>query len=330
MTDDDRPQEDRPDAVVEPLTGVDVPAIDLSAVGFLRADDPGTSPMPAEVWQRLEAVLAAEVAQRGPVATPAAAMAATAPGTDSTTVAVADVIPITRSPRSGPMRWAGGLVAAGVVVVAGAVVVPSMIGGTAIVATDPAAITIEASARASAPQDLAAAGGQPDAQTNPQADVMAEAAPMAAVEPAAKVVLASNTVYSPKTLRSQVVDLVREEGITSPEAAASLNGMSAIPAAMAGMAGFTETWEALRECLTRLGQAPGVVALLVDRGTYEGQPAGVIVAPDTGVDYAAAANSPAPTETVATAAGLFDIWVVDEDCEQPTMTTLDNVPLFAR
>jgi hypothetical protein len=316
---DDRPDSGRPDAVVEPITGEEVPAVDLEAVAFLRPDSPGTSPMPAEVWQRLEGVLAAEAARRGPVSAPVAA----AGEVGAADPVPAAVIPITRARRSGPMRWAGGVVAAGVVVVAGAVVVPTMLAGTATVAGDAVTITLDASARASSPQDLAPAGGQPEAMP----DAAAEVAPMAAVEPAAKVVLASNTVYTPKTLRSQVVDLVRQEGITSPEDAATY---SAVTMDLPTLAGFTQSWDALRECLTRLAMPADATALLVDRGTYDGEPAGVIVAPDTGVDYAAAGESPTPTETVATASGLFDIWVVDEDCEQPTMTTLDNVLLFAR
>jgi hypothetical protein len=312
---DDRADGGRPDPVVAPLTGEEVPPVDLEAVAFLRPDSAGTTPMPADVWQRIEAVLAAESSRRGPVSAPVAAAAEVGDADPSP----AAVIPITRARRSGPMRWAGGVVAAGVVVVAGAVVVPTMLTGTATVAGDAVTITLDASARASSPQDLAPAGGQPD--------TMAEAAPMAAVEPAAKVVLASNTVYSPKTLRRQVADLVRKEGITSPEMAATL---AAVTTDLPSVTGFTETWDALRECLTRLAMPPDATALLVDRGTYEGEPAGVIVAPDTGVDYAAAGESPAPTETIATAGGLFDIWVVDEDCEQPTMTTLDNVLLFTR
>jgi hypothetical protein len=43
-----------------------------------------------------------------------------------------------------------------------------------------------------------------------------------------------------------------------------------------------------------------------------------------------ASPSAAPTETVLTADGLFDVWVVDQECEQPSMTTLDNIALFAR
>lgn len=346
MTDEtaDRAPGSPEESAIVDLTA-EVPPVDLGPVAFLRPDAPGTTPMPADVWDRLSAALAEEARKRPEVAdTPSRE---SAPGSDEPAV----VIPLSRARSSRPMRWAGGLVAAGVVVVAGAAVIPGIVGGTAIVATDPSssAVLAEGGARASTPSTAAesdaaadsnaaagtdAASGS-DTSSGSDAAAQAETAPMAAAEmapagePAAKIVLASNTVYAPSTLRDQVVDLVRTR-FSSVEQAMAAPSEEWLPP----VAGFTQTWAALRDCLTALTQSPDLTALLVDRGTYEGQPAGVIVAPDRGVDYAAAVDSASPaaspTETVLTSDGLFDVWVVDQECEQPTMTTLDNIAPFAR
>lgn len=324
MTDEtaDRASSDPAQDVVD-LTA-EVPAVDLTPVAFLRPDQPGTTPMPADVWDRLASALAGEARTR-------TAAASSGPASDADEPA--PVIPISRARSSRPMRWAGGLVAAGVVVVAGAAVIPGVIGGTAIVATDPAtSVLAEGGARASTPSTAAANDAASQVESGP-ADA-GEAAPLAAAdaasssEPAAKVVLASNTVYAPTTLRDQVADLVRSRFGSVEEAMAAPSDGWLPPDA-----GFTQTWAALRDCLTALTQSPDATALVVDRGTYQGEPAGVIVAPDTGVDYAAAGGtgpSASPTETVLTAEGLFDVWVVDQECERPSMTTLDNIALFAR
>ena len=90
--------------------------------------------------------------------------------------------------------------------------------------------------------------------------------------------------------------------------------------------GFTASWQALRDCVTWLTQSPDAQALIVDRATYDGNAAGVIVAPATLPD--ADLSTPSPTVTVDTGQGVFDVWVVNPECKQK-WNSLDDFPLYA-
>jgi hypothetical protein len=87
--------------------------------------------------------------------------------------------------------------------------------------------------------------------------------------------------------------------------------------------GFTQTWQALRECMTWLAKSRAAEALVVDRATYEGADAGIIVTPAGLVDPA---TSPPPTAVVPTPMGILDVWVVKPECQKARDGLVEHVP----
>ncbi len=87
--------------------------------------------------------------------------------------------------------------------------------------------------------------------------------------------------------------------------------------------GFTQSWDALRACLTWLAKSAQAQALVVDRATYEGVDAGVVVAPASQVDPA---TSPPPSTTVESSMGTLDVWVVKPECQQVKDGIMEHVP----
>ncbi len=270
----------------------------LRSAEFLNpASSPPAEAMPAAVWSRLQSVLNAEAATRAADSHDNVVLLAAGPN---------------RTP-SRPMRWAGGLVAASVAVVA----VGLAIGVTR--GTD-AAVSVAGGALATA----SAATLDKMATTESTPESLTAAAPNAemAVVPAAKVVLASSTNYLPDELPGQVVSLVKNAGFRTPEEAmAKQMPTSAMPVED----GFTASWEALRACLTALTKSPDAQALIVDRATYAGDDAGVIVTPAMPEDADPA--TPSPTFTVDTTYGAFDVWVVNPEC-QKIEKKLDDFALY--
>ena len=253
----------------------------LAGLEFLRpdglAEDPARPVMPDDVWARLDHALALEAATR------AAEMH------DNVVV-----LP------TGRRRWAGGLVAAAVTVVAvgAGIVVVQGAATQSIVATE--------STKQVAPAEVPAALAEAPAEGGTEDLAAAAPAPAAStVVPASRIVMASNTDYTPSGLRSQVTTMVKERFATAEEA----YGDEAVPVQMPVVGGFTESWDALRDCLRELTRSSTIQALVVDRGTFNGAAAGIIVAPGDA------------------AAGLFDVWVVNPDCQQLT-APLDDFALY--
>ncbi|MDO8307569.1 MAG: hypothetical protein Q7V58_04320 [Actinomycetota bacterium] len=253
----------------------------LADLDFLRPDgslaDPGAPAMPDDVWARLDHALAMEAATRA--------------------AETHDNVVVLSHPRR---RWAGGLVAAAMTVVAvgAAVVVVQGAATQSIVATE-ATKQVAAAEGPAALAEAPAEGGTED---------LAAAAPApatSAVVPASRIVMASNTDYTQDGLRGQVSTMVKERFATPEDAYADV----AVPVELPVVGGFTQSWEALRDCLESLTRSSTIQALVVDRGTFNGSAAGVIVAPEEA------------------AAGLFDVWVVNEDCEQ-LMAPLENFALY--
>jgi hypothetical protein len=187
------------------------------------------------------------------------------------------------------------------------------VAGGAAMTTAPAAKAEDRVAElAATPQALSqeAASDQPVAGSAPE------------VVPAARMVLASNTNYLPEELPGQVVSLVKNAGFKTPEEAMD----KVVPmASMPVDDGFTASWEALRACLTWLTQSADSQALIVDRATYAGHDAGVIVAPAIVPD--ADPTTPSPAVTLDTRYGAFDVWVVNPDCKE-IEKNLDDFPLY--
>jgi len=190
--------------------------------------------------------------------------------------------------RSRLARWGGGLVAASIAVVAVGVGVTAFQGsgsGGAVVAGDaaaPAASMAALSAEAG-PERLAFAGISP-----------------------ARMLVDSDTDYTATGLRAQVRQVLTSFGVGDEEQAKQL--MAAEPPLVVEEAGvpttgFLSSEESLRDCITKLTQDADATALMVDRSTYEGRDAGVVVAPDD----APVASAPDMNELL--------VWVVDEDCD---------------
>ncbi len=268
------------------------------------SNDAAGDPMPQDVWARLTGALDAEAAARA--------------GEDHENVIV--LTPSNRPSRG--MRWAGGLVAASVAIVAVGLAVNTVRSGS----SDPATIAGEAAVSTTAPVAKAEdrtmqMAATPEALSAPSSDEPVGAAAPTVV-PAARIVMASSTNYLPDTLPGQVVSLVKNAGFTTPEEAmAKVVPMATMPVDD----GFTASWDALRACLNWLTQSTDSQALVVDRATYAGHDAGVIVAPAISPDTDPA--TPSPAVTLETRYGAFDVWVVNPDCKE-IETNLDDFPLY--
>ena len=314
MTDDDTPDESIgdaefddalfDDALFDDALFDDVRAVlgDLTFLGPQQAEatERAAEAMPEDVWQRLRAMIDTEAAARAVA------------GYDNVVA-----LPPARGASRG-MRWAGGLVAASVAVVAVGLTV-STLRNTG----DEAAVAVGGSpstAMSVAPtNELARAA---DTAAAPEA-LAAQAVPIATT-PAARMVLASRTDYQPDQLQGQVVALVKNAGFTTVEEAMAKQMPAA---AMPVEDGFTASWQALRTCLTWLTDSADSQALIVDRGTYAGSDAGVIVAPAVTPDADPDPATPNPTLTVDTRYGAFDVWVVNPECKRIEQS-LDDFPLY--
>lgn len=245
----------------------------LRDLPFLRPDDPSGSdastsepftiePMPDWAWARISTALAAEQSAGS------------------------------RHRPSRLVRWGGGLVAASVAVVAVGIGVTAFQGsgsGGAVVA-----------------------GGEADAAA-PSAAAFEAAAPLtkdlaasrelsfASMVPPVFRLVDSDTAYTAAGLKDQVEDVLTSNGM--PASAAGVEQAMAgspAPVVMSDVPadGFTRSAESLRDCVTKLTREEGSTALLVDRSTFEGAAAGVVVAPE-------AADPPMDE---------LEVMVVDPDC----------------
>lgn len=273
------------------------------------AADLAAEPMPEAVWQQLRTGLSAAVGERSAT-------------TAATQVPLTQADVPRRAARSA--RWLGGVAAAGVVIIAvGVATVALRGGGPAVVAGDAgtqAKLAAPSAATLSADQAAPAAAEAAPSADAPQSTGLGPLEP----EPAARVVMDSRTAYEPTTLRSQVTSMVKGAGFaTVREAMTKQSPRSTLPAE----GGFTSSWARLRDCITRLTSSDQAQALVVDRGTYAGADAGVVVAP---VDFRLTASDEAapPTAVVSTPVGTFDIWVVDPECDQ-VAASIDDFPLYA-
>jgi hypothetical protein len=125
--------------------------------------------------------------------------------------------------------------------------------------------------------------------------------------PPVTMLMRSDTDYTPDQLQTQVVDVLKEVGVDSAQAAEDLAGT--VPDEQAPDTGFTSSAERLRDCITSLTDSESSTALVVDRSTFEGQDAGVVVAPE----YEAASSTPASPASRPDMSELM-VWVVDPDC----------------
>lgn len=317
----------------------------LGDLSFLRpdpeADDASPSVMPDHVWQRLQDALAAEPAVT-PATAPPAAVAASTPIAAEVGSGDADVVALdSRRQPSRAARWAGGLVAASVAVVAVGVGVTafqgSSTGGGAVVAGD-APATAEAFAAAESDPSAKSGGAEGAASEDaaamtmaaPSSSPMTEAAPdtsyldgpdtmtFAGMVPPVLRLVQSDTDYTEDGLRGQVTDVLTEIGLKEPEAVveAVTDPEPAVEMPADPMPGFVTAAGTLRDCITKLTSETSSTALMVDMATFEGQEAGVVVAPEYPMTMAEQA---APMSTT------LEVWVVDPECDITMKLRLTSV-----
>lgn len=260
----------------------------LESVWFIDPSSPGWAKddlaMPEDVWSRLSRALRDEAIDRSAVDGTVPITAALSRGRSEREAASA------RRPAARSRSWLMGSIAAGVALLGVGVVVQSV----------------------QSSREVPLVAGAP--QAGPQlrgAPAMEEPAPLPAstIDPPARRVLASGTDYQPQTLRSQVVDLLEGLGATQPGDLASMqtDGPTTV-----GTDGFTATLPALRACITGLTQSELAQALIVDRASFSGDDAGLVVVPE---DFVLVGGDE-PTATAQTPSGAVDIWVVEPDCSR--------------
>jgi len=267
----------------------------LRGLSFLRPDDASAvdpsdvDPMPDWAWARITTALAAEQH-----------------GADS------------RRP-SRLARWGGGLVAASVAVVAVGVGVTAFQdsgSGGAVVAGS--ATSGESAPAGSVPTAAAASGA---AAADAAGATAFEAAPLtkelaatrelsfASMVPPVFRLIDSDTPYTAADLKDQVADVMASAGMPTSSTAVEEAITAPVDPVMTTDVpadGFTSTAESLRDCVTKMTQEEEATALLVDRSTFEGASAGVIVAPEGAGAPAASTEEPAVDE--------LEVMVVDPDC----------------
>lgn len=219
--------------------GDDLPPLDPDLASWLAADS--APPMPDEVWERLEARLAAE-----PPLVPAGVVDLAA-----------------ERSRRGRRAVLPVLVGAAGVALVGAVVLPSLQSSS----PPPVADGVSTG-------QPALAAGAPAAEATSSVKAPAPAPNSAAAMPRAMV--ATGTDYTVASLPDQVSTLLSDAGMADSAAVAAVMSASPQQTQMPGV-GLASSPEALAECLGRLGLPPESVPLVLDSATVEGRAGSVIV-----------------------------------------------------
>ncbi len=260
----------------------------LAAYGrFLEAEP--LEAMPTSVWEHISTTLSLESADRIVPDSPAAL------GSDP---AVRELERY-RKHRIGS-KWVGGLVAASVTLFAVGI-------GVNVLNSD------------TADQNPIVAGAPPA-----QSDSLAADSPQviqAGFVPPAIEVLESGSDYNSTNLRDNVTALLSKLGIKKPMDIfmAPLTDMSSKK--MTKATGMTGSLESLRNCLNEITKSESSQAIFVDRATFQGMDAGVIVIPMamfTGMDTLTTSDDRMKfaydLESSGADLGALDVWVVGPDC----------------
>lgn len=200
-----------------------------------------------------------------------------------------------RSGRRLP-AWTMGAVAAGVALVVGGIVVQS-------VQSTNGGVTVAAVGNAMS--------------VNPSSSVKS----VDRTQPSRRV-LASGTDYQPATLRSQVVGLLDSIGAHE---ASQLGAIEEAGPSTMGDQGFTATLAGLRDCITGLTRSERSQALVVDRASYLGVDAGLVVVPVAFVPKDPGLQAAEPSATLSTPSGDVDVWVVGPDCSKLEPRVMQHV-----
>lgn len=297
------PEGEFPEGVLSELTG------ELAAYGqYLEAEPPET--MPTSVWEHISTTLSLESADRI-VPDSLAAL-----GSDP---AVRELESYRKHRVGG--KWVGGLVAASVTLFAVGIGVNVLNSDTAEQNTIVAGTAME--------------GLQEDLQTdsplsqnpqsqNPQSGSLAAASPQviqAGFVPPAVEVLESGSDYNSTNLRDNVTRLLSKLGIKKPIDIfmAPLRDMTSTK--MTKATGMTGSAKSLRNCLNEITNSESSQAIFVDRATFQGMDAGVIVIPMAmfrGMDTLTTSSDRMKfaynLESSGVDLGALDVWVVGPDC----------------
>jgi hypothetical protein len=186
-----------------------------------------------------------------------------------------------RSAGSHRGRWVTGVAAAAAVVVVGSLLVSNT---------------------SQAPAPVAGTAAQMDAPADSIVVKSGAAVPTSRL-------LASGTEYSADSLGTQITSLFRDTlGVTK---ATDVDAMPEKPVEAMPGEDFMSDMGALRTCVQSLSGTPEGRALVVDRGSFAGQPAGLIVISTWEHDMPSMVT---PSALVATAKGDLAVWIVDPTC----------------
>ncbi len=266
---------------------------DLRAFGqYLNAEPEQV--MPSNVWEQIATTLSLESADRVVPDSPAAL------GSDPAVLELERY----RKRRIGS-KWVGGLVAASVTLFAVGI-------GVNVLNSD----TID--------QNSVIAGVQPEAAQATDPGSLAAASPQIIqagfVAPAVEV-MESGSDYNSSNLKEIVTRLLNKLGINKPLDMFMTPIRDMDPKKMTKATGMTGSLETLRNCVTAITKSESSQALFVDRATFQGMDAGVIVIPIVmfqGMDTVTTRDDRMKfainLESTGADLGALDVWVVGPGC----------------
>ena len=261
---------------------------DLAAYGQYLDAEP-LEAMPTSVWEHISTTLSLESADRIVPDSPAAL------GSDP---AVRELNSYRKHRVGG--KWVGGLVAASVTLFAVGI-------GVNVLNSD------------TSDQNLVVAGAQ-----SAQSDSPAAASPQviqAGFVPPAVEVIESGSDYNSTNLRDNVTRLLSKLGINKPMDIFMTPMTDMASKKMTKATGMTGSLKSLRNCLNEITKSESSQAIFVDRATFQGMDAGVIVIPMVmfkGMDTLTTSDDRMKfaydLESSGADLGALDVWVVGPDC----------------
>ena len=264
---------------------------DLAAYGQYLDAEP-VEVMPTSVWEHIATTLSLESADRVVPDSPAAL------GSDPAVLELDSY----RKHRIGG-KWVGGLVAASVTLLAVGI-------GVNVLSSD----TVD--------QNSVVAGAE--AESDQSQGALAAASPQviqAGFVPPAVQVMESGNDYNSTNLRDNVTLLLSKIGIKKPMDIfmAPMKDMNSLK--MTKATGMTGSLESLRKCLNEITKSESSQAIFVDRATFQGMDAGVIVIPMAmfrGMDALTTNGDRLKFATELESSGVdlgaLDVWVVGPNC----------------
>jgi hypothetical protein len=145
-------------------------------------------------------------------------------------------------------------------------------------------------------------------------------------------IMESGNEYNSSNLRESINQILRKIGVEKPMDMFMAPVQNLEAKKMSKSTGMTGSLESLRKCVTEITNSESSQALFVDRATYQGMDAGVIVIPMamfTGMDAATTNDERVQLaldlESLGTDLGALDIWVVGPDCGNLALDVYSHV-----